>query len=75
MAEKITVLRLTIVPVAMKKASVSIVAPQDAARTDCFTRPKNLTNKVINVTCRVDNRIFFSLAIYLLTVSSHPSSI
>ena len=58
-AEKIIVLKFTIVPVARKKASVSIVAPQQAARTDCLISPKNFTNKVIVVTCIDCDILFF----------------
>ena len=59
-AEKIIVLKFTIVPVARKKASVSIVAPQHAARTDCLISPKNFTNKsLMPLLVFVENNIFF----------------
>ena len=61
-------LKFTIVPVARKKASVSIVAPQQAARTDCLISPKNFTNKVIAVTCIVESSIFFPLVIAILVI-------
>ena len=74
-AEKRIVLKFTIVPVARKKASVSIVAPQQAARTDCLISPKNFTNKVIAVTCIVENNIFFSLVIAILAILLFHKSI
>ena len=54
-AEKMTTQSCVIIPVAIKKASVSEEAPHYAARTDCLIRPSSLIKNVIPVRVIVDN--------------------
>ena len=65
-AENIIVQSCKSTPDAIKKASVSSVAPQKAANTDCLTNPKNFIRKVRRVTYKVEVKIDLDIAKFLL---------
>lgn len=68
-AEKTTAANCPIIPVATKNASVSEFAPQNAAITDCFIKPRNLITKVTTVT-EIDENIM--LFLILSTFKPNP---
>lgn len=70
--ENSIVLKENTTPDAIKNASVSSVAPQNAAKTDCLISPRSFIIKVTIVTITVDLIIDLFLMIFLIVLYSSP---